>query len=323
MRLDVSGGEPEARRRFPACILATAVVPWTDSYALDEELFHDEIARLLAAGYTHLYIFGTAGEGYAVDERLFEQVARVFSGQMQAAGAPPMVGVISLSTTTILRRIAWARDTLGVRLFQISLPGWGALEDAEVRTFFDAVLGQFGDCQFLHYNLLRTKRLVTATQYAAIAADHPNLVATKNSTDSMLRVRELIDTAPTLQHFLNEHGFAFGSLIGECGLLISLATTNLAMGQRYFAAGRIRDVDTLMQLEGELSRIGQQFATTVGGGATRIDGAFDKVLWRLHDNRFPLRLLPPYEGADASSADAFHAFLRTHYPHWAPQAGSA
>ena len=311
------------KRRFPACILATVVVPWTDTYTLDEGLFRDEISALLAAGYSHLYIFGTAGEGYAVDEPQFEQVARVFSVQMQAAGAEPMVGVISLSTATILRRIAWARDTLGVRLFQISLPGWGALEDAEVRTFFDAVLGQFEDCRFLHYNLLRTKRLVTANEYAAIAADHPNLVATKNSTDSMLRVRELIDTAPMLQHFLNEHGFAFGSLIGECGLLISLAATNLAMGQRYFAAGRARDVEALVQLEGELARIGTTFAATVGAGIERIDGAFDKVLWRLHDERFPLRLLPPYQGADPSAADAFRAFLETHYPHWAPQAGSA
>jgi dihydrodipicolinate synthase/N-acetylneuraminate lyase len=318
-RSRAAAGEILTTRRTPACVLATAVAPWTETYSLDEGLFRHEVATLLAAGYSHLYIFGTAGEGYAVDEPRFEQVARVFSEQMQAAGAEPMVGVISLSTATILRRIAWARDTLGVGLFQISLPGWGALEDAEVRTFFDAVLGQFEDCQFLHYNLLRTKRLVTATQYAAIAADHPNLVATKNSTDSMLRVRELIDTAPMLQHFLNEHGFVFGSLIGECGLLISLATTNLAMGQRYFDAGRARDVDTLVQLEGELSQIGQQFAATIGGGAARIDGAFDKVLWRLHDPRFPLRLLPPYQGADASAADAFQAFLQEHYPHWAAQ----
>jgi dihydrodipicolinate synthase/N-acetylneuraminate lyase len=206
-----------------------------------------------------------------------------------------------------------------VRQFQISLPSWGALEDAEVRAFFDAVLGRFEDSQFLHYNLLRTKRLVTASEYAAIAADHPNLVATKNSTDSMLRVRELIDTAPMLQHFLNEHGFLFGSVIGECGLLISLAATNLAMGQRYFDAGRARDVATLVRLEGELTQIGRRFAEIVGRGVARIDGAFDKVLWRLHDPRFPLRLLPPYQGAEPAAADEFLAFLRAEYPDWAPE----
>src|SRR5438876_4294457 len=146
----------------------------------------------------------------------------------------------------MLRRIGYARETLGVRRFQLSLPSWGALENPEVRAFFDTILGRFEDCQFLHYNLLRTKRLVTAAEYAAIAGDHPNLVATKNSTDSMQRVRELVDDAPMLQHFLNERGFAYGSLIGECGLLISLASTNHDMGRRYFDAARTRDVDTLL-----------------------------------------------------------------------------
>jgi dihydrodipicolinate synthase/N-acetylneuraminate lyase len=299
--------------------MATVVVPWTDQYTLDEALFRNQVRGLLEADYRHLYVFGTAGEGYAVDDPQFEHVAHVFSDEMRAAQAEPMVGVINLSLETILRRIAFARDALGVRLFQISLPGWGALEDTEVRTFFDTVLGRFEDCQFLHYNLLRTKRLVSAVEYAAIAADHPNLVATKNSTDSMQRVRDLLDEASSLRHFLNERGFLFGSLIGECGLLISLATTNLAMGQQYFEAGRTRDLERLVALEGELHQIGQVFHACVGHDASLIDGAYDKVLWRLHDPRFPLRLLPPYRGASESAVDEFLAFLRTRHPAWAPQ----
>src|SRR5215207_1389819 len=149
--------------------------------------------------------------GRAVDDPKFERVARVFVDEMRSGGAEPMVGVISLAQETILRRIAWTRDTLGVRQFQISLPSWGALEDLEVRAFLDAVLGRFEDCQFLHYNLLRTKRLVSPSEYAAIAADHPNLVATKNSTDSMQRVRDLLDHASEVRHFLNERGFLYGS----------------------------------------------------------------------------------------------------------------
>lgn len=225
-----------------------------------------------------------------------------------------MVGLISLSLTTILERIAFARDNLGVRLFQISLPSWGALEDAEVRTFFDTVLGTYADCQFLHYNLLRTKRLVTAEEYARIAADHSNLVATKNSTDSMSRIRSLIETAPTLQHFLNERGYVHGSLVGECGLLISLAMLNFSQGQRFFDAGQRRDVGTLLGMEAELSQLGRKFQAYVGGGRAPIDGAFDKVLWWLHDQRFPLRLLPPYAGADLADAEAFAAFVRDNYP---------
>jgi dihydrodipicolinate synthase/N-acetylneuraminate lyase len=304
--------------RFPACILGTAVVPWTSEYQLDEVLFRDEIRALLAADYRHLYIFGTAGEGYAVDDAQFERIARVFVEEMRAGGAEAMVGVISLSLTTMLRRIFFARDTLGVKSFQVSLPSWGALEDAEVRLFFDSVLGKFEDCQFLHYNLLRAKRLVSAHEYAAIARDHPNLVATKNTIDSIPRVRDLLTSAAELRHFLGERGFLYGSLIGEPGLLISLATTNLEQGKRYFAAGKQRDLDTLLRMDAELHAISQLFETTIGEGRNPIDAAFDKVLWRLHDARFPLRLLPPYMGASEAAADKFLACLRGHYAHWAP-----
>jgi dihydrodipicolinate synthase/N-acetylneuraminate lyase len=296
--------------------MATTVVPWTDHYTLDEARFRQEIATLLEAGYSHLYIFGTAGEGYAVDDAQFEQVARVFVEEMREHRAEPMVGVISLSLQTILRRIGLARDELGVSLFQISLPSWGALEDLEVRTFFDTILGKFDTCHFLHYNLLRAKRLVTASEYAAIAADHPNLVATKNSTDSLVRIRDLIDGAATLQHFLNERGFVYGSLIGECGLLISLATINLEMGKRYFEAGRTRDITSLLDMERALSEITREFQRCFGG--THIDGAYDKALWRLHQPDFPVRLLPPYQGVDPAEVEQFLLLLRQRYPRWAP-----
>jgi dihydrodipicolinate synthase/N-acetylneuraminate lyase len=305
--------------RLAPSVLATVVVPWTAELELDEGLFRREIERLLAAGYRQLYIFGTAGEGYAVDDQTFAHVSRVFVQAMTAGGAEPMIGVISPSLDVVRQRIAFARDTLGVTRFQVSLPNWGVLTLAEVRTFFDAVLGSFRECSFLHYNLMRAGRLLTGAEYAVLAADHPNLVATKNSTDSMQRIRDLLDQAAPLQHFLNERGFCYGSLIGECGLLISVGTTNLAQGQRYFAAGRARDLETLLRLEGELHEIARTFhACVAADGVARIDGAYDKVLWALHEPRFPLRLRPPYAGAAPAVVDEFRAALVAHWPGWAP-----
>jgi dihydrodipicolinate synthase/N-acetylneuraminate lyase len=305
--------------RYPAEIMATAVIPWTADWQLDEGLFRREVAMLLTAGYRHLYVFGTAGEGYAVSDEQFLQVTRVFVEAVRAGGGDdvePMVGVISLSLPTIVARIAAARE-LGVRRFQISLPSWGALDEAEVFAFFEQVCGRFPDCQFLHYNLPRAKRLVTPDEYARLAAAHPNLVATKNTTDAMARVRGLLERAPMLRHFLGETGFAYGSLFGECGLLISIASTNARMGREYFEAGRARDAGTLLRLEGELQQTGRALARLVSDGE-RIDGAYDKVLWKLHDPEFPLRLLPPYRAADPDAAERFVAYLREQFPHWAP-----
>jgi dihydrodipicolinate synthase/N-acetylneuraminate lyase len=296
--------------------MASCVVPWDADGNFLEDLFRHEVRELLAHGTRHLYVFGTAGEGYAVTERQFDRIVRVFHESMQAGGAEAMVGVISLSLPAIVERIERARD-LGVRLFQISLPSWGALSEREVFEFFRHTCGRFPECRFLHYNLMRTKRLVTPQEYARLAAEHPNLVATKNSTDDMGRIEGLLALAPQVQHFLTETGYAYGSLIGECGLLISLASTNWKSGHAFFNAGRRRDVGPLLEMQRELTAFARDFGELVAGTA-HIDGAFDKMLWRLHDGRFPLRLLPPYSGASDECFERLAALLREKYPHWAP-----
>lgn len=306
-------------KRFPSCILATAVVPWDETGNFLEDLFRHQVQSILAHGTKHLYVFGTAGEGYAVTDRQFDRIVRVFHEAMQSGGGEPMVGVISLSLGTIIERIERARD-LGVRLFQISLPSWGALTEREVFAFFRQTCGRFPDCRFLHYNLMRTKRLVTAREYARLADAHPNLVATKNSTDVMDRIEELLTLTPQLQHFLTETGFAYGSLIDECGLLASLATTNWPSGHQYFDAGRRREPEPLLTMQRELSALVRDLVAVVGDAA-HIDGAFDKMLWRLHDRRFPLRLLPPYAGVSDDIFDRFAALLREKYPRWVTETG--
>src|SRR5687768_9581594 len=55
----------------PLPILATAVVPWTADYKFDAETFRRQV-QTIARGLTrHIYIFGTAGEGYAVSDTQF------------------------------------------------------------------------------------------------------------------------------------------------------------------------------------------------------------------------------------------------------------
>lgn len=302
--------------RFPSCIMGCCVIPWSESFEFMEDLFRREVAELLQNCTRHLYLFGTAGEGYAVTNRQFREITQVFVEEMRRGDAESMIGVISLSLPTIIERIEIARE-LGVRQFQISLPGWGALNDAEMETFFHETCGRFPDSQFLHYNLQRTKRLVTPKEYGRLAERHPNLVATKNSTDSINRIQGLMTQAPQLQHFLNETGYLYGSLLGECGLLISVATTNWKSGREYFEAGQRRDQERLMSMHRELISITSALIEAAGPGE-RIDGAYDKILWKLHQPDFPLRLLPPYVGATEAGYNMFLGLLREQFPTWAP-----
>jgi len=303
-------------KRYPSGIMSACCVPWDDKGSFVESVFRQGVRATLAEGTKHLYVFGTAGEGYAVTDRQFDQIVAAFADEMRQGGADPMVGVISLSLGTILERIQRCRDA-GVHRFQISLPSWGALSERELYDFCDRVCGGFPDCQFLHYNLMRTKRLVTGKEYGRIAAAHANLVATKNTGDSLSHIQSLLEHAPQLQHFLSETGYAYGSRFGECGILASFVM-NWSKLKALWEAGRNGDLQTLVTIQREVSLIIRTLFEAVPEG--RIDGAYDKLFAKMYDPAFPLRLLSPYSGASDDEYLAFVRLLGERLPDWIPVA---
>jgi len=281
--------------RYHQAILASCEVPWDASERLEEATFRSEVRLLRQVGFDHLYIFGTAGEGYAVDLERFKQVAEVFWDETHSASVHTMVGAIGLSTATIIERIAIAHRR-GFRMFQIALPSWGALNDIELLTFFKDVCGAFPDASFLHYNLPRAKRVLNGADYRRIADAVPNLVATKNTGGGLPRAVDLVTNASELQHFLGEQNFPHGCMYGECSLLASLAGIAPEATVALFEAGRARQLDRLFRL--------QHFFHDLLHGVLgdllkldRIDGAYDKLLVKLGGlEEMPLRLLSPYQG---------------------------
>lgn len=293
--------------RYPRGILVSCEIPWDDRERLLEGVFRQEIQSLQSAGFSNLYVFGTAGEGYAVANDAFKHIVEVFCDELEEAKAKPMVGVIGLSTATIVERIAFAHE-LGVGAFQISLPSWGALNDREVETFFRDVCGAFPAAQFLHYNLPRVKRLLTGRDYRRLADRVPNLVATKNTGGGLHRAADLMSQAPDLQHFFGEENFPHGCHYGECSLLASLAALEPAATHALFRAGCDQDGAALFQWQ-------HYFHDLLHGvfgdllAQARIDGAYDKLIVRLGGQPMPLRLLSPYEGFTAEHEETCRARL--------------
>jgi dihydrodipicolinate synthase/N-acetylneuraminate lyase len=302
--------------RYSPCILATCCLPWNEDESLAEEIFRHEIRNLLRNLTRNLYLFGTAGEGHAVTEKQFDRVTQVFREETHQPGVRAMVGIISLSLGTIVERIERARG-LGFRDFQISLPAWGALNEAELMRFFEAVCGRFPDCSFLHYNLMRTKRLVTPAEYAALAREFPNLVATKHGMDSIDRIHGLMTQAPGLVHFFTETGYAYGAQLGPCGFLVSAASLNFRGAQGYFEAGQRQDFARLVALQSELKGLINDLVAITGAGA-HMDGAYDQFYCKAHDRRFPLRQLAPYASFSDETFGQFMELVRSKYPRWLP-----
>lgn len=301
-------------KRYEQCILATCTIPWDENYNFMEDIFRNQIRNILQ--YTrHIYIFGTAGEGYAVSDSLFTRIAKVFCNEMQTGQAEPMIGIISLSLLTVIERIECAYNS-GVRNFQISLPAWGTCNFKEIKRFFKEVCGRFEDCSFLHYNLSRSKRLVSPEEYSILAGEFPNLAATKNGAKSSFEMVLLNKKAPRLRHFYTEHDFAAACLFGlEPGLLISIASINWQTAKLFYQAGiECRNQDIVKYIS-ELSDISQALFRFVGDQG-HIDGAYDKMFPKLADGQFPLRLLPPYNYADDNSFAEFEKYIQDNQPSW-------
>lgn len=302
--------------RYPQAILVSCEAPWDENEQLLEEIFRREV-RMVLEHFNHLYIFGTAGEGYAVDTPRFQQLVRVFYEETRGQDVHPMVGVIALSTANFIERIGFAYD-VGFRVFQISLPAWGALNDQEMMTFFRDVCGAFPAAQFLHYNLPRTKRVLTGADYRRLIAVIPNLVATKNTGGGLERAADLMNNAGELQHFFGEQNFPHGCMYGECALLSSFGPMSPQKAKALFEAGRSGDWVNLFKLQKEFhDMLHGVLGPALAEG--RIDGAYDKMLVRLGGlEEMPLRLLSPYQGFSEEQYQACKRALHEHFPEFLP-----
>ena len=225
-----------------------------------------------------------------------------------------MVGAIGLSTATVIERLAMAHAA-GFRHFQISLPSWGALDDREMSRFFRDVCGAFPDSKFLHYNLLRSRRLLSAIDYRRIADEVPNLVATKNTGTTVPGTAELMRAVPDLQHFFGEAMFPTGCLFGECSLLSSFGPMFPSKTREFFEYGRDRQFEALFRLQAEYLSVVAEVMKPVQG-ATRMDGAYDKMWVRLGGVPMPLRLLSPYESFTEDVLEECRAILRNRFGDW-------
>ena len=61
--------------RYPQAILVSCEIPWDDDEQLLEDVFRREVRSVLQH-FNHLYVFGTAGEGYAVDTARFQRIVK-------------------------------------------------------------------------------------------------------------------------------------------------------------------------------------------------------------------------------------------------------
>lgn len=306
----------EKTRRYPRDILATACIPFSREGIFDQSKFKQLVEHLIARGVTQIYTFGTAGEGHTVSRTQFEEIVGLFAEIMSAPHLHPMVGIISLSPGETCERIALAYRQ-GIRDFQISLPSWGVLSDSEVLSYFHLVCDQFPDCRFMHYNTMRSGRMVDIPLYRILSEEIENLVAVKFITADIMKISALKAADLPLRIYFTEAGFAFGSMLGfDCGFLVSLASSNIIRARQWITAADSGALPLLLRYWEEMYDIMENFYRITEAGLT--DGTYDKLFCRFAVPDFPQNMLPPYRGQSDPERifNEYAAYLKQAHPEW-------
>jgi len=291
-------------KRYPAVIMATALVPWDENFRFIKDIFIKQIEHLCSHDIQNIYLFGTAGEGYAVNSRQFEEITRCFSDLAKSLHFIPMVGLIDLSAARMSEKLETAYS-MGIREFQFSLPSWGRLNDMEVDAFFEALPGSYPDCTFLNYNLGRTKRFLEPSELFRLAERHSNFAAVKYTRGLPEDFDAIAASGTPLQFFVTEQNFMELSRLTECGLLMSVGNTDLERAKKFVGlCNEGRHAEARHHLDIFLAIL-NKLKEAVDFNA--IDSAYDKLFTKLAVDEFPLRLLPPYQYA---TDETFYSFKK-------------
>ncbi|MDP6064013.1 MAG: hypothetical protein QGI49_04405, partial [SAR202 cluster bacterium] len=152
--------------------------------------------------------------------------------------------------------------------------------------------------------------MLYAEDYKRLEAVVPNLVGTKFTSADANECRKLV-TETTLQHFLAENNYPFGSLHGECSILASFGSLFPSKVRELFNLGKAGEFEKAYRVALEIDEAKDTFLAPTIGGVEHIDGAYDKMIVRASGIDMPLQMLSPYDGFDMETYEACVSALKS------------
>jgi len=200
-------------------IWAGITLSWDENYELDEGAFRENLRRLVEIRPHGIYVFGSTGEFYAVNDEEFCWVVDIMVEEVSPSGIPTQVGCNGLATREIIDKLKYAQAA-GADGGQVALPSWMKLTEQEIVQFWHDISQAVPDLPLISYNNSRTKWYMYAEQYRQIIDVAPNLIGIKWSGSPELDLQRLAETVavtPQLAHFLGEANLLKGMRVGIQG----------------------------------------------------------------------------------------------------------
>jgi 1-pyrroline-4-hydroxy-2-carboxylate deaminase len=214
-------------------MLVAITTPFGPDEALDRARFEEHVRWLGAAGVDGVVVAGSLGEGAQLspEERIDLVRAAVTAGP-KGFRVVAAVGSARTHDAISLARNAQAAGAIGL----LVLPPYVYRPDArETRAHFHAVLEATDLPAMLYNNPAAYGTDVSAEDVLALAEDHRNLVAVKESSGDVRRITSItsllgqrVDVAVGLDDAILE-GFAAGAVGWVAGLANALPAESLAL----------------------------------------------------------------------------------------------
>lgn len=162
--------------------------PFDASLEVDLRFLEGQVRWLLESGCAGVVVLGSLGEAPALTA---EEKAKIVESAVRTAGRMPVLVGISAYSTTDAVRIARAAEGWGASGLMV-LPPYVYRGDArEVRAHFSQVFQATQLPCMLYNNPVAYGTDVMPDDIEALARDHPNLVAIKESSGDVRRITDL------------------------------------------------------------------------------------------------------------------------------------
>ncbi len=201
--------------------------PWQADGSVDAGVVRELVECYAAAGLHGAYTTGTDGEVHVMEVEDLKQLVPPFAETAASVGLPIQVGCGWSHTNGVIERGRVAREH-GVGIIQVTLPAWIPLNDDEVVRFYGAIGDALPELLLIHYNIMRSGRMMNGRDFQRAHAVAPNLAGSKHTGGNISLLAEIIDATPDMAHFAVDSDIVTGALFGSPGYYSFIANISPA-----------------------------------------------------------------------------------------------
>lgn len=172
-------------------IITPILTPMYEDESINFNELRNQVDRLIDAGVSGLFCFGTNGESYIISEE--EKYAVLEAVIDQTAGRVPVYAGTGCPGTRDTIRMSLKAKELGADVLSIICPYFAAANQTEIYNHFAAV-ARAVDLPIVIYNIpARTGNKVAPETVGRLARDFANIVGVKDSSGDFLNMQQYFE----------------------------------------------------------------------------------------------------------------------------------